>query len=382
MSKELIIDGIKVEPDPSKTVLEVAQELGIHIPTLCYYKGLTPYGACRICVVETIWKGKSKLQTACTFPAWEGEVRTNSEKVRKARKSILELMLAEAPEAKEIQKLAEEYGADREKYKVHRFGPNNKCIMCGLCVRICNDIIRIGAIGFKERGYKREITTPFEEYSDICSTCGACSYVCPTNAIDLKVISDRKITPVLSEFECGLTTRPAVYTPFPQAVPNIPIIDKDNCMHFLNNSCDICELVCEPEAIKYDQEDKISEEEVGAIVVATGYELYPILNLEEYGAGEIEDVIDGLAFERLLSSSGPTVGEIRRPSDGKIAKDIVFIQCAGSRDPEKHKPYCSRICCMYSTKQAMLFKHHVHKGQPYIFYIDIRSGGKGYEEFV
>jgi len=222
-------------------------------------------------------------------------------------------------------------------------------------------------------GYVGNFTVTIEEKAtginwDICTGCGQCSEVCPIS--------------VPSEFEKGLGNRPAIYTPFPQAVPNKPIIDLENCLKMKTGACGLCVRECEAGAINFNMEPTYREEEVGAIVVATGYELYPIMNLGEYGGGEIEDVIDGLAFERLLSSSGPTNGKIRRPSDGKLVKDIVFIQCAGSRDPEKHKPYCSRICCMYSTKQAMLYKHSVHDGQPYIFYIDIRSGGKGYEEFV
>ena len=187
---------------------------------------------------------------------------------------------------------------------------------------------------------------------------------------------------MVSEFEHGLSKRKAIYTPFPQAVPNKPVIDREHCLYYKKGACRLCEKNCEPEAIDFDQAPEILEEEVGAIIVATGYELYPILNLREYGAGNIPDVIDGLAFERLLSASGPTSGEIRRLSDGKIPKDVVFVQCAGSRDPEKHKPYCSSICCMYTTKHAMLYKHKVHDGNAHIFYIDIRSTGKNYEEFV
>jgi len=147
------------------------------------------------------------------------------------------------------------------------------------------------------------------------------------------------------------------------------------------SECGECAKVCDKQAIIYDLEDEIVEKEVGAVVVATGYDLYPILNMKEYGSGEIKDVIDGLAFERLLSASGPTGGEVKRPSDGKEPKEVVFVQCSGSRDPEHHKAYCSKVCCMYSTKHAMLYKHRVHDGQPYIFYIDMRTGGKGYEEF-
>jgi len=116
--------------------------------------------------------------------------------------------------------------------------------------------------------------------------------------------------------------------------------------------------------------------------VATGYDLFPQSRLPEYGGGLIPDVIDGLAFERLLAASGPTAGKVLRPSDGKVPKEVVFIQCSGSRDPERGVPYCSKICCMYTAKQAILYKHRVPDGQAYVFYIDVRAGGKGYEEFL
>jgi heterodisulfide reductase subunit A len=104
--------------------------------------------------------------------------------------------------------------------------------------------------------------------------------------------------------------------------------------------------------------------------------------MPEYGGGRVPDVIDGLAFERLLSASGPTAGKALRPSDGREPKEVVFIQCAGSREPERHLPHCSKVCCMYSAKQAILYRHRVHDGQSYIFYIDIRSPGKQYDEFI
>jgi heterodisulfide reductase subunit A2 len=135
-------------------------------------------------------------------------------------------------------------------------------------------------------------------------------------------------------------------------------------------------------AIDYEQQPRWFEERVGAIILATGFELYPLEKLGEYGGGQVPDVIDALAMERLLSASGPTAGVMRRPSDGKEPREVVWIQCAGSRDPELAMPYCSKICCMYSAKQAMLYKHKVHDGQAYVFYIDIRSAGKRYEEFV
>jgi heterodisulfide reductase subunit A len=179
-----------------------------------------------------------------------------------------------------------------------------------------------------------------------------------------------------------LRGRGNITIPFPQAVPAVPVIDREHCLHFQMGTCGVCEVVCPPGAVDYQQEDEFVEVDVGAIVVATGYDLYPLDKLGEYGGGQVPDVIDALAMERLLSASGPTSGVLRRPSDGKEPKEVVWIQCAGSRDPELGMPYCSKICCMYSAKQAMLYKHKIHDGQAYIFYIDIRSAGKRYEEFI
>lgn len=203
---------------------------------------------------------------------------------------------------------------------------------------------------------------------DKCTLCDECTKVCPVVAPN--------------EFDLGLTGRRAIYIPFPQAIPATYTLDIKNCPGLLPIACGKCADVCEPGAIDYDMKPEIIEEEVGAIIVATGYDLYDKENLPEYGYGKYPDVLDGLQFERLCSASGPTQGKILRPSDHKEPKEVVFIQCAGSRDPELHCAYCSKICCMYTAKHAMLYKHHVHDGQAYIFYIDIRSGGKGYEEFV
>lgn len=201
-----------------------------------------------------------------------------------------------------------------------------------------------------------------------CNLCGECAKVCPVR--------------VPNEFDRGLSTRAAIYIPFPQAIPSSYTLDERNCLGIVPLRCGKCAEVCEAKAIDFDMHEEILEEEVGAIVLATGYELYPKEAMAEYGYGTIPDVIDGLEFERLLSASGPTRGEIRRPSDGKIPKEVVFIQCSGSRDPEHHKPYCSKICCMYTAKHALLYRHSVPDGKAYVFYIDIRAGGKDYEEFV
>jgi heterodisulfide reductase subunit A2 len=203
---------------------------------------------------------------------------------------------------------------------------------------------------------------------DKCTLCDDCSKVCPI------------VVP--NEFDLGLTGRRAIYVPFPQAIPATYTLDDKACPSLFPVACGKCYHVCKPKAINYDMKPEIVEEEVGAIIVATGYDLYDKENMAEYGLGRYPDVLDGLQFERLCSASGPTKGQILRPSDQKEPKEVVFIQCSGSRDPELHCAYCSKICCMYTAKHAMLYKHHVPDGQAYIFYIDIRSGGKNYEEFV
>lgn len=218
-----------------------------------------------------------------------------------------------------------------------------------------------------------------------CNGCGECTKSCPNKKI-------------LSEFEQGLGNRTAVYVPFPQAVPNIPVIDRASCAFFKGRAkgvkkavCGKCAEVCGRKAIDFDQQDSFVTEKVGAIVVATGYQLYSIGKQQdseilrgygEYGYGTIPDVIDGLQFERLASASGPTGGRILRPSDGKEPKTIVFLQCVGSRDKAKGIEYCSKICCMYVAKHTMLYHHKVHGGKAVVFYMDIRAGGKGYDEFV
>jgi heterodisulfide reductase subunit A len=203
----------------------------------------------------------------------------------------------------------------------------------------------------------------------LCTGCGQCTTKCPVKKIP-------------SEFNEGLGKRTAIYVPFPQAVPNKPVIDRKNCTYYIKGKCKVCEIVCPTGAIRFDQEDQIMEVEVGAIVVATGFTVKQPDFFPEYGYGKYADVITGLQFERLASASGPTLGEIRRPSDGKIPEKIVFLACAGSRDPAKGIPYCSKICCMYIAKHAMLYQHKVHGGKSYVFYMDIRAGGKQYEEFV
>jgi heterodisulfide reductase subunit A len=213
---------------------------------------------------------------------------------------------------------------------------------------------------------------------DKCSGCGDCWRACPI-----------KRNP--SEFDYGMGFRTAIYVPFPQAVPARPVIDKQVCPKLIRNGCGLCAKKCTREAIDFQDQDKLIEERVGAVVVATGYKLYSIAKEQpasklsgygEYGYGQYKDVIDGLQFERLVSASGPTNGVLKRPSDGREPKTVVFLACVGSRDNAKGMPYCSKICCMYIAKHTMLYKHKVHDGTAHVFYMDIRAGGKNYDEFV
>jgi heterodisulfide reductase subunit A len=201
-----------------------------------------------------------------------------------------------------------------------------------------------------------------------CKICDDCSQVCPV------------VVP--NQYDLGLSARRAIYIPYAQAIPASYTLDENTCLGLNPVVCGKCKDVCEAGAIDYDMQPRTVVEEVGAVVVATGFDLYGQEQLGEYGHGQIENVVDGLQFERMCSASGPTHGKVLRPSDHQEPKEIVFIQCVGSRDPARHCAYCSKICCMYTAKHARLYKHHVPDGRAYVFYIDIRSGGKNYEEFV
>jgi len=201
-----------------------------------------------------------------------------------------------------------------------------------------------------------------------CTGCGTCWQKCPQKKLS-------------SEFDEGLGQRTAIGIPFPQAVPNKPVIDRANCIKFKTGRCGACQKLCPTGAIDFEQQDELITEKAGAIVVATGFQVLPKDQLPAYADGDHPDVLTGLQFERLASASGPTAGEIKRPSDGKAPQTVVFVQCAGSRDREKGRAYCSKICCMYTAKHAMLYRHKVHGGRAIVLCMDVRTPGKGYDEF-
>ena len=202
-----------------------------------------------------------------------------------------------------------------------------------------------------------------------CTGCGVCQEKCPS----------RK-TP--SEFNRGLNTRSAIYTPFAQAIPNVPVIDREACIKFKTGKCGLCQKVCQAGAIDYEQKDEIVTEKYGAIVVATGFDTIKLDKYDEYAYSQSKDVITSLELERIMNAAGPTKGHLERLSDGKHPKNMVFIQCVGSRCSDKRgKSYCSKICCMYTAKHAMLIRDKYPDVNVTVFYIDVRTPGKNFDEF-
>jgi heterodisulfide reductase subunit A len=199
-----------------------------------------------------------------------------------------------------------------------------------------------------------------------CTGCGSCEEKCPRRVVD-------------EVFNVGLGKRKAIYRPFAQAVPSLPVIDRENCLFFIKGRCKLCEQVCPTGAIDFEQEDEILEVEVGNIIVATGYDPFDARRISQYGYGRYPNVFTSMEIERMLSGSGPTGGRILLRDGETEPESVAIIHCVGSRD-ENYNPYCSKVCCMYSLKQAHLV-HEKTGARVYELYIDMRTGGKAYEEF-
>ncbi len=206
---------------------------------------------------------------------------------------------------------------------------------------------------------------------DICTGCGACVEKCPQKKVP-------------NEFNLGMDNRSAIYIPFAQAVPKVATIDPNACNMLKNGKCGLCARVCAAGAIDYTQKDEFVNEKYGAIVVATGFNPISMDKFDEFAYNQSKDVITSLEFERLTNAAGPTAGKLLRPSDHKHPHTIVFVQCVGSRCDscaEKGKEYCSKICCMYTAKHAMLTRDKYPDTDVYVFYIDVRTPGKNFDEF-
>lgn len=371
------INGRPVEMPEGTTILDAATELGIKIPTLCHSKVLSPYGACRVCLVEVKSGNRTELKTSCNNILQEGMViTTDTERVMRSRRTIVELVLARNEEAEPILELARELGIKSSRFPKK----DDLCILCGLCVRMCEERMGKAAISFSGRGTERKVVPPFDINTDVCQTCGACASICPANCMDFeKDVTVNEPRPLLSKYDADLRKRSPIDIEFPQAVPNWAYIDRENCVHLQNGDCRICQDICEADAIDYEQEDEKLDLNVGAIVLAPGFKLYDARQKGEYGYNRFPNVITALEYERILSASGPFKGHIQRISDGAEPKRVAFIQCVGSRDQEH--PYCSSVCCTFAVKQAILTKEHIKDAKCSIFVMDVRTFGKGFDAY-
>ena len=373
----LTIDDTAIEVEEGSTVLKAAEKAGIAIPTLCSHKALSPYGSCRLCLVDVSQDGNRwSVQASCTYPATEGlQVKTNTDRVLQTRKIMAELLLARCPDSEEVQDIAKSLGVGEPRIK-----PKNKdCTLCGICVRMCAERMGPAVLTFTGRGQDREVGSPYGVPSDVCQACGACTFVCPTGRIQFSDVTTKTPRPIADEYNMGLNSRGAVYIPYPQAVPNKATIDAERCVHMLRGDCKVCSEVCEADAIDYEQEEETVNLNVGAVVLAPGYDLFDANLKKELGYDRYANVVTSLEFERIQSASGPWLGKILRPYDEKHAHKIAFIQCVGSRDAEND--YCSSICCMYATKEAIISKEHQSDLECTVFYIDLRAFSKGFEEY-
>ncbi len=369
------IDGQQVEVAEETTILKAAEKAGIWIPTMCHCEYFEPYGVCRLCSVEVVRGKRSRIVTSCNYPVRNGiTVHTDSARVKWIRKLLMEMMFSRWPNVKIVREMAERLGVGKPRFvSLERDEAEDACILCGMCVNMCNEVVKAGVLGFSNTGIKREVVLPFGEQTDRCIVCGACVKVCPTGHIKMVLEDYRGKKP---EFTLG--PRTAISVPSLQAVPRVPVIDAESCIHFKTGGCEICSTVCEPNAINYEMKDEIREIEVGQILVATGFDIFDATAMAQYGYGTLDNVYSSLEFEHILNSTGPTGGKILM-KNGNAPRSVGIIHCIGSRDTNHH-PYCSRVCCMYALK----FAHLVHDRTDaaiYQFYIDMRAFGKGYEEF-
>lgn len=373
------LDGRTAEVPRGTTILNAARQMGVTIPTLCNYRGLSPYGACRVCLVELQTPRGGQLVASCSYPIEINlVVKTETPAVQESRRTVVELLLAQAPDSKELKEFAAGLGVHSTPFQPEADG---KCVLCGLCTRVCSEMMGRGAINLFGRGADREVRTAFAEQTNQCQACGACAFVCPTGAIDLSTITARRLQPHVTGFDKYLSARPCIDLAHPQATPRVPVIDRENCIHFKSDQCGLCSKVCQAGAIDYDQAEEEISLKVGSVVLTPGFEAFDATRRGEFGFGFAPNVLTNVQFERLLSASGPTRGHVVRPSDGQAPKRIAFIQCIGSRDTACDNDYCSSVCCMAATKEAILAKEHVPGLEVTIFFLDLRAFGKDFDRY-
>jgi heterodisulfide reductase subunit A len=258
--------------------------------------------------------------------------------------------------------------------------PTNDCSICILAPKMsdcfghpninvltCSEVV--GLEGSKGNFNVRVMKKARFVDENLCTGCGECLEKCPTKGLQ-------------NTWEQGLATRRAIYIPYMQAVPRAAIIDPENCRFLKEGKCGVCKKVCKRQAVDYDMKDAILEFNVGAVVVATGFDVWDPTSSVEYGYGKNPNVFTAMEYERIINAAGPTHGHIKRRSDGNEPKSIAFIQCVGSRNIQTGHPYCCSVCCMHSTKEAMLATEHIEGIRSTIFYKDMRACAKGFNEYV
>ncbi|MFQ6052974.1 MAG: FAD-dependent oxidoreductase [Candidatus Bathyarchaeia archaeon] len=256
--------------------------------------------------------------------------------------------------------------------------PTNDCSICILspkmadCCRHPNITLHTLSEVRRVAGRMGDFSVRIREHARFvkeaeCINCRECAAKCPVKVPD--------------EFDMGLRERGAIYRYYLQGPPSVMVIVREHCLHLTRGTCGLCERICPREAIDFEQEDADVELRVGAIVVATGFDPLDPSAIGQYGYKRHGNVITSLEYERLICASGPTGGRLRRPSDGEPAERIAFIQCVGSRDL-RNSPYCSSVCCMHATKEAMIAYEHDPNVRSYIFYMDLRAAGKGFQRYV
>jgi heterodisulfide reductase subunit A len=256
--------------------------------------------------------------------------------------------------------------------------PTNDCSMCTLAPKLVEvgrhlniEILapaEVVGISGNEGSYCVDVVLKARYIDEsLCIACGVCAEKCPKKVPD--------------DFNQGLSSRKAAYVLYPQAVPLKYVIDQEDCIYFLKGKCRACEKFCPTQAVDFSKEDRTVTIQVGSVILAPGFQIFDARQKPEYGYGRYPNVLTSLEFERMLSATGPTAGHIKRPSDAADPEKIAWIQCVGSRDAARGRPYCSSVCCMYATKEAIIAQEHNAKIQPTIFFLDLRAHGKGFETY-
>jgi bidirectional [NiFe] hydrogenase diaphorase subunit len=327
----LTVNGQEVQTDSGRNLLEVLLEMGIDIPHLCYHPAVAPYGSCRLCVVEIERHGRAQIAAACTYPVEDGlGVLTHSPRVLQVRKQMIGLLYSRCPNVPVIQQMAAVMGIDEPTFPTEN--PDEDCILCGLCVRVCDEVVGAKVLGFVGRGSTRFVSPPFEQPSDQCVRCGACALVCPTGAIQIEVKERTLSHEQLMRLLGAISRR--------DTVPDVPYLDPAVCIHFKTNECKLCERVCEAGAIVHDMAPEEMDLDIGAVVIADSQQAVGRL-LSGDGVYRIpsDDFLDVAAVTAKAMSDlavyrerlqVPSSGEAMTPAPSRVG--VFVCRCGGQID--------------------------------------------------